>query len=138
MIAPCLSLAGGDPGILLSVPFIGGAFYMIWNPSPELSATSLIVWMSIAVLLFYTAMTAFVVPHTSLGAELTTFYHERTRIFGVRHITWNIGSLLALVAMHQLIVGDQPRRDCFLCHSDCHPGHDDSCFLDDYPDSGKT
>ncbi len=101
------------PWILLSVPFIGGAFYMIWNPSPELSATSLIVWMSIAVLLFYTAMTAFVVPHTSLGAELTTFYHERTRIFGVRHITWNIGSLLALVAMHQLIVGDQPRQIAF-------------------------
>ncbi len=101
------------PWMLLSVPFICGAFYMIWNPSPDLSATSLIVWMSIAVLLFYTAMTAFVVPHTSLGAELTTYYHERTKVFGVRHITWNVGSLLALIAMHQLIVDSQPRQIAF-------------------------
>lgn len=102
------------PWILCSIPFVCGTFYMIWNPSIELSETAQITWMAIAVILFYTAMTAFVVPHTSLGAELSTNYHERTRIFGLRHMLWNSGSLLALVAMHQLIVGDDPRVVAFV------------------------
>lgn len=110
------SLASGRrrPWILMSVPFICGTFYMMWNPSIELSETAKVVWMAIAIILFYTAMTAFTVPHTSLGAELSTSYHERTRIFGVRHMTWNCGSLIALIAMHQLIVGDDPRTTAWL------------------------
>ncbi len=59
-------------------------------------------------------MTAFVVPHTSLGAELSVNYHERTKIFGLRHMLWNSGSLLALIAMHQLIVGSNVRQTAFV------------------------
>ena len=86
---------------------------MLWNPSVGLSDVGNIVWMAIAVTLFYTAMTAFNVPHTSLGAELSTNYHERTKIFGLRHMIWNSGSLLALIAMHQLIVGEDVRQIAF-------------------------
>lgn len=109
------SLSSGRrrPWILFSIPFVCGAFYMMWNPAAALSETGNILWMGIAVILFYTAMTAFTVPHTSLGAELSLNYHERTKIFGLRHMIWNCGSLLALVAMHQLIVGDDPRRTAF-------------------------
>ena len=98
------------PWMIASVPFIFGTFYMMWNPSVSLSETALIFWMATAVILFYTSMTAFNVPHTSLGAELSINYHERTRIFGLRHMIWNSGSLLALVAMHQLIEAGQPRQ----------------------------
>jgi GPH family glycoside/pentoside/hexuronide:cation symporter len=109
-----LSYGRRRPWILLSVPFICGTFYMMWNPSIELTQTGAVIWMAFAILLFYTSMTAFTVPHTSLGAELSTNYHERTRIFGVRHMTWNCGSLLALVAMHQLIVGDDVRHTAWI------------------------
>ena len=85
----------------------------MWNPPESMTGNSLIIWMAIAVVLFYTSMTAFVVPHTSLGAELSTNYHERTRIFGVRHMIWNSGSLLALIAMYLLIVGEEPRQIAF-------------------------
>ena len=34
------------------------------------------------VVLFYTASTVIIIPHTALGAELTDSYHDRTRIFG--------------------------------------------------------
>lgn len=94
------------PWILFSIPFICGAFYMMWNPMAGLSDQGNVIWMGIAVLLFYTSMTAFTVPHTSLGAELSLNYHERTKIFGMRHMIWNSGSLMALVAMHQLIIRD--------------------------------
>lgn len=98
------------PWIIASVPFVCGTFYMMWNPLATLSETMMVFWMITAVILFYTSMTAFNVPHTSLGAELSTNYHERTRIFGLRHMIWNLGSLLALVAMDQLIRGDNPRE----------------------------
>ena len=58
------------PWMLASIPFICGAFYIMWNPPSGMSDTSNAVWMGIAILLFFTAMTAFVVPHTSLGAEI--------------------------------------------------------------------
>lgn len=101
------------PWILLSLPFVVGTFYMMWNPPEGLGPNSVIVWMAVAVILFYTSMTAFVVPHTSLGAELSTSYHERTRIFGVRHMIWNSGSLLALIGMYLLIMGQTPRQIAF-------------------------
>jgi GPH family glycoside/pentoside/hexuronide:cation symporter len=59
--------------------------------------------MAVGVFGFYSAMTIFIVPHMSLGAELTSDYHERSRIFGMRHIGWTAGSILALAGMAALI-----------------------------------
>jgi GPH family glycoside/pentoside/hexuronide:cation symporter len=102
------------PWILFSIPFVCGAFYMMWNPMESLSDQGNVIWIGIAVVLFYTSMTAFTVPHTSLGAELSLNYHERTKIFGIRHMVWNSGSLVALIAMHQLIVREDPRETAFV------------------------
>lgn len=101
------------PWILFSALPIFLAFYMIWNPPVRLVETALELWIGAAVVLFYTAMTIFVVPHTSLGAEISINYHERTRIFGFRHMLWNSGSLMALVAMYLLITRDNPREIAF-------------------------
>ena len=101
------------PWMLASAPFVCFSFIMIWTQPLDLSAEFSSVWVAVAVVLFYSAMTAFNVPHHSLGAELSPNYHERTKIFGVRHMVWNCGSLLALLAMHQLIVGNNPRKDAF-------------------------
>ena len=43
------------------------------------------------------------VPHMALGAEISDDYHERTKLFGVRHIGFTLGSILALVSMSILI-----------------------------------
>lgn len=101
------------PWMLGAIPFICIAYYMMWNPDASLSANGKLVWMAVAVMLFYTAMTAFNVPHTSLGAELTNSYHERSRIFGFRHAAWSLGALVALVAMHRLILSSEPRTVAF-------------------------
>ena len=45
--------------MLMSVPFVCGTFYMMWNPSELLSESMVIVWMAAAGILFYTSMTAF-------------------------------------------------------------------------------
>ena len=107
------SMGRRRPWMMASAPFVCFSFIMIWYQPFELSVEFSSLWIAVAVLLFYSAMTAFNVPHHSLGAELSPNYHERTKVFGVRHMVWNCGSLLALLAMHQLIVGNNPRKDAF-------------------------
>ncbi len=105
------SMGRRRPWMIASAPFVCFSFIMIWYQPVELSVEFSSLWIAVAVLLFYSAMTAFNVPHHSLGAELSSNYHERTKVFGVRHMVWNCGSLLALLAMHQLIVGNNPKKD---------------------------
>ena len=87
-----------------SVVPIAGAFVMIFAPPTALSDTGLVIWMAVAIIGWYSMMTAFFVPHLSLGAELSTNYHERSRLFGYRHGFYTVGSILCLVTM-QLLIG---------------------------------
>lgn len=92
------------PWIFVSILPISAAYLMVWSPPSSLSGDALLAWMTIGVFGFYSAMTVFVVPHMSLGAELTPDYHDRSRIFGMRHAGWMLGSVTALVGMYLLIL----------------------------------
>src|SRR5262245_45638743 len=91
-----------------SVVPIAVTFVMVFTPSKDLSMPALIAWMAVAIIGFYSAMTIFFIPHLSLGAELTSDYHERNRLFGVRHVTFTLGSILALASM-QIFIGAEQR-----------------------------
>ncbi|MDG2333018.1 MAG: glycoside-pentoside-hexuronide (GPH):cation symporter [Myxococcota bacterium] len=97
------------PWLLGSILPLAAAFYMLWNPPPDLSGTNLTLWMTAGVFLFYTSMTVVVVPHQSLGAELSDDPHDRTRIFGGRHVAWILGSFGALAGMSLIIESDGTR-----------------------------
>lgn len=97
------------PWILAAIVPIGLAFYMVWSPPLDVTGGWLVAWMAAGVFLFYSAMTIFIVPHTSLGAELSVDHHERTQIFGVRHVTWTLGSFAAVAGMAALIGADDAR-----------------------------
>ena len=89
--------------MLLSFIPISFGFLAVFSPPESLQGESLDLWMMIAILSFYSAITLFNVPHMALGAELSEDYHERTRLFGVRHIGFTFGSILSLVTMSLLI-----------------------------------
>lgn len=89
--------------ILLSSVPISIGFYAVFAPPLGWDVNSLGWWMTFAVLGFYSAMTLFFVPHMALGAELSTNYHERSRLFGMRHIFYTLGSILSLLTMYLLI-----------------------------------
>ena len=55
--------------------------------------------MAASIIGFYSAMTIFFVPHMALGAELSNDYHERSRLFGLRHAFYTFGSILSLATM---------------------------------------
>ena len=89
--------------MLLSFIPISFGFLAVFSPPESMQGQSLDFWMMIAILSFYSAITLLNVPHMALGAELSEDYHERTRLFGVRHIGFTLGSILALVSMSLLI-----------------------------------
>jgi GPH family glycoside/pentoside/hexuronide:cation symporter len=68
----------------------------LWSPPAGLEGLSLILWMGAFYVLWETASTALVVPYAALGNELTENYHERTRIFGWRHLISVAGYATAL------------------------------------------
>ena len=89
--------------MLISFIPISLGFLAVFSPPESMQGQSLDLWMMIAILSFYSAITLLNVPHMALGAELSEDYHERTLLFGVRHIGFTLGSILALVSMSLLI-----------------------------------
>ena len=89
--------------MLISFIPISFGFLAVFSPPESMQGQSLDLWMMVAILSFYSAITLLNVPHMALGAELSEDYHERTRLFGVRHIGFTLGSILALVSMSLLI-----------------------------------
>jgi GPH family glycoside/pentoside/hexuronide:cation symporter len=82
---------------------------MLWAPPTALGERSLLVWMAVALGVFYTAIAMLEVSHAALGAELTDAYHERTRVFGIRRIVVGLGTLGAVGAIGAFGALDKPR-----------------------------
>ena len=89
--------------MLASVIPTCATFVMLFSPPATMGTFGLAMWMAVGVIGFYSAITLFAVPHLSLGAELTTNYHERSRLFGLRHAAFTLGSILALASMQIFI-----------------------------------
>ncbi len=90
------------PWFLAAALPLGLVFVGLWAPPTFLSGSALVWWMGIGVILFYSAHTVLVVPHASLGAELSLDHHERTRVFAGRLILDLSGVMLAAGAMFLL------------------------------------
>jgi GPH family glycoside/pentoside/hexuronide:cation symporter len=97
------------PWLLASAIPLGAAIVMLWSPPEELEGTALTLWVGGAIFLFYTAYTAFRVPHLALGAELSRGYHDRTRVFGIMQAVESIGMLAAAAGLMMLERAEDPR-----------------------------
>ena len=76
--------------LLLSMLPIAAMFVMVFSPPASLTGAGLVVWMAVGVIGFYSAMTLFMVPHLSMGPELSSDYHERSRLYGFRHAAYTV------------------------------------------------
>lgn len=97
------------PWLLASGPAIALLTYALWAPPQGLSPGALTLWVAIAFLGFFSAQTAFEVPHLALGAELSRVRLERTRIFGTRQFMSACGMLAgALFGVAYVLSGREP------------------------------
>ncbi len=84
--------------------------WMVWAPPEGLSTIALVVWMTVAVFGFNTAMTLFLTPHQALGAELTRDHHAVSRIFTFRQAAGYLGMIPCLVfAVGYLMTAEDKR-----------------------------
>jgi Na+/melibiose symporter-like transporter len=97
------------PWMLAGIPVLAVAFAMTWLPPRELAGGALTAWIAVGLLLYFTGFTIFYVPHQSLGAELSTRYHERTRIFGARQASFIVGMFFAFAAIQYVTLADDGR-----------------------------
>lgn len=58
--------------------------YILFSPPSDLSQIGLFLWLTTFSILVRLALTLFIVPHMSLGAEMTTNYDERTSVTAYR------------------------------------------------------
>ena len=91
------------PWILAAMLPVALSFWMLFSPPQALSMAGLVAWMGVAIIGFYTAQTLMVIPHMSLGAELSQETHSRNKVFGARHAGWISGYILALVTLYLLL-----------------------------------
>jgi Na+/melibiose symporter-like transporter len=96
------------PWMFAGIPLLMLSFVMIWSP-PELERFGMYAWTTIALFSFYTSYTMFSVPHAALGAELTTDYHERNRIFGANSAAFTFGMLLVFGGMQYVMNAEDSR-----------------------------
>jgi GPH family glycoside/pentoside/hexuronide:cation symporter len=87
------------PWMLLGVPSLIAFFAMLWMPPSHFSGGALLLWTAVALFGFYAAYTAYSIPHASLGAELSRDHHDRSRIFGTRHVAFTLGVISAFGAL---------------------------------------
>ncbi len=97
------------PWMFAAIPILGIAFTVVWIPPAAVTGAALTAWVAVGLFGFYLGYTAYGIPHASLGAELTTDHHERSRIFGVRHACFMLGVMLAFVGM-QLVENAENSR----------------------------
>ncbi len=88
-------------------------FFFMLTPPATLQGTALTAWMAVCVIGFYTAMTVYNMPHDALGAELSSDYTERNRIFGVKRAVQGIGMISMFAAIGFLADSDTPRDFAF-------------------------
>jgi GPH family glycoside/pentoside/hexuronide:cation symporter len=74
------------PFILVGAILTGLIVAGFWMFPEERSPTFYFWWLAIGSFLLSTAYSIFVVPYGALGLELTSNYHERTRVMGTKSI----------------------------------------------------
>lgn len=97
------------PFLFAALPLLCFGFVMLWTPPAALGGTWLVLWMGVALFVFFTAFDLYSLPHMALGAELSTDSHERTRLFAVRQISFTIGILLAFGGIQIAMNAAEPR-----------------------------
>lgn len=85
------------PYLIIAALPVWLSFYFIWSPDPNLEPFVLFIYLLVCYLTLYTFWTVFNVPYQSLGMELTSDYHQRSILFGVRQVLYVLGTIAGMV-----------------------------------------
>lgn len=75
---------------------------MVFVP-PEMTSTTLTVYMAVALIIYSTGYSLFAVPYVAMAGEMTDGYHERTRLLSFRTFFIAIGQLVSAAGMAMIV-----------------------------------
>src|SRR6202158_1165262 len=93
------------PYIAIFAPLCALAFWALFSPPATMSKDAAALWFTATFILYSVFHTAYGLPHSALGPELTLDYHDRSRLFGVREAFTILGTIGASIAPGILISG---------------------------------
>jgi Na+/melibiose symporter-like transporter len=92
------------PFMYASAVPVAVSFYLLWNPPAGLEGEGLLVYLVLLAILVRTSITFYEIPSSSLVAELTDDYDERTSMLSLRYFFgWWGGLTMALFAYFLLL-----------------------------------
>lgn len=74
-------------------------YIAMWIPPAGWSQLGLFVYLTATDIAFNTLITVVMIPYSSLGAELTTDYHERTKVTAIRMLFYQVGWFIGAVGV---------------------------------------
>ena len=80
------------PMIALGTPLFAIGIWMMFVPGGHVSVVHAVFWL----MLMYVGWSMTMIPHLSWGSELSSDYHERSRIYGAYQIVTVAGMMLVL------------------------------------------
>jgi len=101
------------PWMALGAPLAAVMFYLMFTPPAELSGVTAATWFAITYTLYYVFHTIYIIPHISLGFELSLDYNERNTLFGIREGFVIVGTLVAAITPPILISMMGDKRDAY-------------------------
>src|SRR5690606_8121132 len=87
------------PYLLFGALPLALAYVALWVPPIGWSQGALFVYLAVTDVVFNTAITVVMIPYTSLGAELATDYHERTKVAAIRMLFYQVGWFVGAVGV---------------------------------------
>ncbi len=90
------------PFLLAGAIVSAASFMMLFSP-PTMTDSALAWYMAAALILYSTGYSLFNVPYMTMPSEMTSGFHERTRLLSWRTLFVSIGQLLAMAATAALI-----------------------------------
>ena len=90
-----------------AVPF-AICFYLLFAPPDGLTEVQTFLWLIMFSVLTRTTQSIYSIPHTSLTAELSNDYQERTLLSSLRSILQSVGTLMVFLIGLQVFFGATP------------------------------
>jgi len=81
------------PLMLIGAPVLALGIWMTFAPGGPVGVLHLCIWLAV----MYLGWTMTIIPHLSWGSELSTDYHERSRVYGWSMATTIAGMICVLV-----------------------------------------
>ena len=83
-------------------------FYFLFAPPDGLGEMGVFFWLVVFSVLTRTTQSVYSIPHTSMTAELSTDYQERTLLSSLRGILQSVGTLMVFLIGLQVFFGATP------------------------------